>query len=328
MPQDNFRAAVVDIGSNTIKMTVYDYNRRTKQLSERRRRTVNAGLIAYVRQGLLTEAGIRILVDAIRELKAVANADRCNRIYPFATAGLRAAANARAVIEIVRRETGLSIDLISGDSEARLTFESLLPTLDGEITQGLVVDMGGGSTELVGFADREARRNISLRLGALVIYTKLVSNILPTPKEAAKIRSYVNAKLSGHPWTREFGSVLYINGGTGRTLARLHALQRGGESELPYAISRADMEELLKQITSMDKDVKQLLVKEVSSRIHTFPAGLAALLGIMDYTGADRVVITTASIREGYLFRRLSREDAKEAERAEEASSALRHRGE
>ncbi|MBQ8287593.1 MAG: hypothetical protein IJX76_02335 [Clostridia bacterium] len=314
MAQDTFRAAVVDIGSNTIKMTIYDYNRRTRQLFERRRRTVNAGLIAYVRQGLLTEAGIRILVDAVRELKAVANADRCNRVYPFATAGLRAAANARAVIEIVRRETGLSIDLISGDSEARLTFESLLPSLDPAVTSGLVIDMGGGSTELVGFAHRRAQKNVSLRLGALVIYNKFVTNILPTPREASKIRSYVCAKLASHPWAHEYGTVLYINGGTGRTLARLHALQRGGESVLPYTIPYQDMEDLMNQITSMDKDVKQLLVKEVSSRIHTFPAGLAALLGIMDYTGADRVVITTASIREGYLHRRLNREDVRDPE--------------
>lgn len=316
MAQDIFRAAVVDIGSNTIKMTIYDYNRRTRQLSERRRRTVNAGLIAYVQQGLLTEAGIRILVDAVRELKSVAAADHCNRVYPFATAGLRAAANARAVIEIVRRETGLSIDLISGDSEARLTFESLLPSLSPSVDSGLVIDMGGGSTEFVGFSDRRAQRNVSLRLGALVIYNKFVTNILPTPREANKIRSYVCAKLANHAWTHEFGSVLYINGGTGRTLARLHALQRGSESVLPYAIPLKDMETLMDQITSMDKDVKQLLVKEVSSRIHTFPAGLAALLGIMDYTGADRVVITTASIREGYLQRRLNREDSRgEADR-------------
>ncbi len=314
MTQEVLRAAVVDIGSNTIKMTVYDYNRRTKQLTERRRRTVNAGLIAYVQQGLLTEAGIRILVDAVRELKSVANADHCNRIYPFATAGLRAAANARAVIEIVRRETGLSIDLISGDSEARLTFDSLLPSLDPQVTTGLVIDMGGGSTELVGFDRRYAQKNVSLRLGALVIYNKFVSNILPTPKEAQKIRAYVVAKLSGHPWTHDYGSTLYINGGTGRTLARLHALQRGGESELPYTIPRADMEDLLAQITAMDKGIKQLLVKEVSSRIHTFPAGLAGLLGIMDYTGADQVVITTASIREGYLLRRLNREERRREE--------------
>ena len=319
MAQDIFRAAVMDIGSNTIKMTIYDFNRRTQQLSEHRRRTVNAGLIAYVRQGLLTEAGIRILVDAVRELKAVANADRCNRIYPFATAGLRAAANARAVIEIVRRETGLSIDLISGDSEARLTFDSLLPSLNPAITSGIVVDMGGGSTELVGFAHRRAQKNVSLRLGALVIYNKFVSNILPTPREANKIRSYVCAKLANHPWTHEYGSVLYINGGTGRTLARIHALERGGESELPYTISYEDMVDLLNRITAMDKEVKQLLVKEVSSRIHTFPAGLAALLGIMDYTGADRVVITTASIREGYLHRRLNREDSRVADGTEGA---------
>jgi exopolyphosphatase/pppGpp-phosphohydrolase len=55
-------------------------------------------------------------------------------------------------------------------------------------------------------------------------------------------------------------------------------------------------------------------VKEVSTRIHTFPAGLAGILGIMDYTGTDQVVITTASIREGYLLRRLNREENRRAE--------------
>lgn len=313
MTQDTIRAAVVDIGSNTIKMTIYDYNRTNGQLFERKRRTVNAGLIAYVQQGLLTEEGIRILVGAVRELQSVAAADHCTKIYPFATAGLRAAANAKAAIEIVRHETGLLIDLISGDSEARISFDSLLPTLDGNIQNGLVIDMGGGSTEFVGFARRKAQKNISLRLGALILYNKFVTNILPTPREANKIRAHIAAKLAHHPWTHEYGTTLYVNGGTGRTLARLHALRKGMESELPYTISYEDMETLLDQITSMDRDIKQLLVKEVSTRIHTFPAGLAALLGIMDYVGADKVVITTASIREGYLLRRLAREESRQA---------------
>lgn len=314
MAQELLRAAVMDIGSNTIKMTIYDYNRQTQQLFERRRRTVNAGLIAYVHQGLLTEEGIRVLVNAVRELQSVAAADRCTRIYPFATAGLRAASNAKAAIEIVRVETGLYIDLISGDNEARLSFDSLLPTLDPTVQSGLLIDMGGGSTEFVGFARRRAQKNVSLRLGALVLYNKFVTNILPTPREANKIRTHVTFKLSHYPWTHEYGSVLYINGGTGRTLARLHALRQGKESELPYTIPYEDMEQILSEITSMNREMKQLLVKEVASRIHTFPAGLAALLGIMDYTGADRVVITTASIREGYLLRRLTREENRRSE--------------
>ena len=269
MTQDTIRAAVVDIGSNTIKMTIYDYNRRNGQLYERKRRTVNAGLIAYVQQGLLTEEGIRVLVGAVRELQTIAIADHCTKIYPFATAGLRAAANAKAAIEIVRHETGLYIDLISGDNEARISFDSLLPTLDPSVQSGLVIDMGGGSTEFVGFARRKAQKNVSLRLGALVLYTKFVTNILPTPREANKIRAYVAAKLAHHTWTHEYGNTLYVNGGTGRTLARLHALERGMESELPYTISYEDMEAILARITSMDKDMKQLLVKLVRLMAYT-----------------------------------------------------------
>ena len=142
-------------------------------------------------------------------------------------------------------------------------------------------------------------------------YAAIICGAIPAEntREANKIRAYVAAKLAHHPWTHEFGTTLYVNGGTGRTLARLHALERGTESELPYTISYEDMEDILSRITAMDKDIKQLLVKEVSTRVHTFPAGLAALLGIMDYVGADEVVITTASIREGYLLRRLAREE-------------------
>lgn len=303
MNHPSLRCAVIDIGSNTIKMTTYDYD--GSRLNERKRKTVNAGLIAYVQGGKLTDEGIRILTSAVQELHAFAKADRCTKIYPFATACLRAASNSAEAIEAVRAVTGLSIDLISGDREARLSFEALLPSLDNQIQTGIAIDMGGGSTEMVGFAGRRAKRNVSLRLGALVLYTKFVSNILPTPREAMKIRAYVVSKLIRQPWLSEYGSVIYINGGTGRTLARLHAAFYGQNSTLPYKVSYADMKHMLELITSMDRSFKQLLLKEVPTRIHTFPAGLCALLAIMDIAGATDLVVTTASIREGYLLSKL-----------------------
>ncbi len=300
------RCAVIDIGSNTIKMTTYDYN--GSRLTERKRKTVNAGLIAYVQNGKLTDEGVRILIAAVRDLQSFAKADRCTQIYPFATAGLRAATNSADAIEAVKNATGLMIDLISGDREAKLSFEALLPSLDKHIQSGIAIDMGGGSTELVGFSNRRAQRNVSLRLGALVLYTKFVFNILPTPREAKRIRAYVSAKLIKQPWLSGYGSTLYINGGTGRTLARLHANLYGQNSTLPYRVPYGDMEEILALITSMDRSFKQLLIKEVPTRIHTFPAGLCALLAIMDRSGAAELVVTTASIREGYLISRLNEE--------------------
>lgn len=303
MNHATLRCAVIDIGSNTIKMTTYDYG--GGKLHERKRKTVNAGLIAYVQGGVLTDEGIRILTSAVSELNAFAKADRCTKIYPFATAGLRAASNSAEAIEAVKARTGLVIDLISGDREARLSFEALLPSLDKQVQSGIAIDMGGGSTEMVGFADRRAKRNVSLRLGALVLYTKFVSNILPTPREALKIRGYVASKLIRQPWLSEYGSTIYINGGTGRTLARLHAELHNKDSSLPYRVSYADMAHMLDLITSMDRSFKQLLIKEVPTRIHTFPAGLCALLTIMEIAGATELVVTTASIREGYLLSRL-----------------------
>lgn len=305
MKQPSLRCAVIDIGSNTIKMTTYDYD--GAKLSERKRKTVNAGLIAYVQGGVLTDEGIRILTSAVKELHTFAKADRCTKIFPFATAGLRAASNSADAIKAVKEATGLSIDLISGDREARLSFEALLPSLDKQVQSGIAIDMGGGSTELVGFSGRRAKRNVSLRLGALVLYTKFVSNILPTPREAMKLRAYVVSKLIRQPWLSEYGSTIYINGGTGRTLARLHAALYGQDSTLPYRVSVDDMKRMLDLITSMDRSFKQLLIKEVPTRIHTFPAGLCALLAIMDIAGATELVVTTASIREGYLLSRLER---------------------
>lgn len=304
-PSPSLRCAVIDIGSNTIKMTTYDYG--GGQLAERKRKTVNAGLIAYVQGGRLTDEGIRILTSAVKELYAFAKADRCTKIYPFATAGLRAASNSSNAIDAVFDATGLVIDLISGDREAKLSFEAILPSLDRQVQSGIAIDMGGGSTELVGFASRKAKQNVSLRLGALVLYNKFVTNILPTPREAKLIRTYVLSKLAKHAWLADYGSTIYINGGTGRTLARLHAGLYGHESDLPYRISYTDMKSMLELITSMDRSFKQLILKEVPTRVHTFPAGLCALLAIMERAGATDLVVTTASIREGYLLSRLNK---------------------
>ena len=140
--------SVIDIGSNTIRLAVYrvDGEGITPILNNK----YTAGLAAYVgKDGSMAPEGIERLVDVMGKFRAALDLLPDCRCFPFATASLRNITNRDEVVERVREATGFEIRVLSGYEEAMLDYRGAVRSLPGE--QGLLVDVGGGSTELVFF---------------------------------------------------------------------------------------------------------------------------------------------------------------------------------
>ena len=149
---------VIDVGSNTIRLVIYELkeNRIESLFSNKN----TAGLIGYVNDGELSRKGIRKACDVLNSLQKVAAHAQVEKLYVFATASLRNIANTKEAVEEIEKETGLDIDVISGHDEAVLDFEGAAHAQ--KLKDGVMVDIGGGSTEVVAFADGKITDAVSL----------------------------------------------------------------------------------------------------------------------------------------------------------------------
>lgn len=303
------RYAVVDLGSNTLRMAIYEQETRGFRhiLSEKE----VVGLIGYTQGGVLSEEGICRIVSTMQSFRETADAVGTDHFGCFATAGLRAVKNADEVCSRARYEAGVDIRIISGEEEARLDF--LGAFRPAGVTKGLVTDMGGGSTEIVRFKKDSIENSISLNFGSLNLYKRFVRRIVPTRGERRDIRDFVKKEISLVDWLPDSGTHICLIGGTARAIVRLHRelYLRGQEPLQGYSFPAGDIREIYHKIIDLGDEGIRFVVRETPERIHTILPGLIAFSQLVKTAGCETVSLSRSGVREGFLteFVRNIRED-------------------
>ena len=153
--------AMIDVGSNTIRMAIYEIDGDRVEMLMKRKNSV--GLASYVRDGYMTRAGIDKVVEVISDYRFFLDEMGINRVTAFTTAALRNSINGYDAVEEISYRTGANIHLMSGDDEA--TFDFIGATHDLPDDSGLLIDIGGGSTEIVYFSKGAIKVKVSLPIG-------------------------------------------------------------------------------------------------------------------------------------------------------------------
>jgi exopolyphosphatase/guanosine-5'-triphosphate,3'-diphosphate pyrophosphatase len=317
------KAAALDIGSNTVKITLFD-RKKSGELVVIGKKKIAVGLIGYLQDGKISQEGIEALLSAILDLSAFSKKHKCTKIFPFATAALRVAENRDLIQEKILQETALKVDLLDGLCEAALTYESLQFSLGKSLsTDGIVLDMGGGSTELTLFHGSQIVSSVSLPFGALNLWQKFVANILPVQGEAIQIAAFVQKTLleSSFPIHKAKGN-LYVNGGSGCALIHFitaldNPLLNQSDPQLPQTISIKRLKLVIADLLALKDTTKRTLIREVPDRVHTLPTAAIGLCTLAETLGYDQIQITDAGIRDAYLRRILSRKKGKKGEKEE-----------
>ena len=180
--------AVVDLGSNTIRLSVYDTRPGgTFELlfSEKEM----AGLAGCVEDGVLSQAGIHRACQALTHFQRLARLVGLERVHVFATASLRNIRNTEEALAVIRKACGLEVDVVPGDMEAELGYYGALRTLD--LRDGAMFDIGGGSTELVEVRQGQILRAQSLPVGSLNLFSRYVRRVWPRREEIEQLERAV-----------------------------------------------------------------------------------------------------------------------------------------
>ncbi len=208
--------AVVDIGSNSVRLVVYDGLRRapTPVFNEKMLCGLGRGVATT---GKLNAEGMERALAALKRFRALTRQIGVRETYAVATAAAREAKNGEAFVSRAGRALGIDIDVLSGKEEARLAAMGVMAGISG--ADGLVGDLGGGSLELIDVNGGQIRDGATLPLGPLRLMDMSGGSI-------GKARQIIGEYLDALPLVAASkGRTLYAVGGTWRNLARIHMAQ-------------------------------------------------------------------------------------------------------
>ena len=295
--------AIIDIGSNTIRMAVYQIEGRQFSLLMKRKHTV--GLAGYLENGRLVRAGIEKTVKILRGFTSFIDTFRIPHVHAFATAALRSAVNSRAAVGEIARRTGVQVRIISGDEEAMYDFIGATQNITH--ADGIMIDIGGGSTEIVSFAGRAMQGRWSLPLGSLAMSKEYATGLLPVPAECAAIKDAVTGILAKTPAVRDLRARHMVGmGGVLSSASRMHALLHPEE---PLRLLPADA---LPQMIAMFGSGRPLteadtavLLRAAPDRLHNIVPGMIIASVLAETFAAADIRYSDSGVREGYIWKEI-----------------------
>jgi exopolyphosphatase/guanosine-5'-triphosphate,3'-diphosphate pyrophosphatase len=294
--------AVIDIGSNSVRLVIYEALTRapTPIFNEK----MLAGLGREVQTtGLLAQEAIETALEALRRFRALCDILHVRRIWAIATAACRDARNGSAFIQQAERICRTPIKVLSGKREANLTALGVVSGMHNP--DGIVGDLGGGSLELVDVHGARVRSGLTLPLGGLALQDIAGKSIKRAEKFVADTFEGLDMLGEGE------GRTFYAVGGTWRALARLHMWQTGYPFHVMhnYRISAREALEFSRLVHRVDT--------ETLSKIEVVPAARRPLLvyaalvmeNLVSAIRPKQVIISVLGVREGLLYSLLKQKE-------------------
>lgn len=292
--------AIIDLGSNTIRLCVYEYTERNISTIMKQKEMV--GLVSYVSKGILSQEGIEkacgVLVDFVELAKKLVDE---SDIHIFATASLRNINNRDMAVEQIHKKTGMLPDVLTGEEEA--LFDFVGASHQSRCKDGVLIDIGGGSTEFVLFHDYQPIELRSRPIGCLNLYQSYVKNFHPNRRESKKIRKEVKRQLEAADLKTTCPVMIGV-GGTARAVNKLaRALfQLPVEKEV---LDVKDIENVYAYFKKPDKLLFDTIYKTIPERALTIMPGLILLRQAIKFFGCKTIYVNNYGVREGYLLERI-----------------------
>lgn len=289
--------AVIDLGSNSVRMSI---NRlcgdKSWRVEKKLRETVRLSE-GMARDNYLKEEAMERVIDALERFCKIAAEYKCVSIAAIATAAVRNAANRDLFLARVKERTNISLEVISGEEEAFYSYLAVRETIG--ITDGVIFDTGGGSTEITLVKGGEIEERISLPLGAVVLTERMAHST------QTQLYRYVSSYIGAISWLDKCQSLpFYAIGGSARTLAMIYKKKLLTNEELdglkiPYSSVCKVYQGIFNTPPEKRRDIKGMDI----SRADIILAGLTPAKVLMDMTGSEKLITCASGVKEGVFFR-------------------------
>ena len=295
------KCGIVDVGSNTIRLSIYHWEGRNFKLLMNKKEM--AGLAGYIKNGVLSDSGILVACRVLAGFKALLRNFDIDQIHVFGTASLRNIVNTEEALETIQAVTDLGVEVLTGAEEAAFSFQGA--TVGGGAPgDGRLADIGGGPPQQGSFQNRALTPPCSLPIGLLSLFAKHVSGLFPTKEERKAIRAHVEGELEKARTAGLHCSHLTGVGGTIRAAAKLCNDLSGADPD-NRVIPVGEIKALYKDLKKGDQDTLRQILRSVPDRVHTILPGLAILTAVLRAYEVETVSVSTCGVREGYLLNRV-----------------------
>jgi exopolyphosphatase / guanosine-5'-triphosphate,3'-diphosphate pyrophosphatase len=302
------RLGVLDVGSNTVHLLVVDAHPGAHPWPAYSEKAELRLAEKIGPDGKLTQSGADSLVEVVAKAKESAERHGTEDLLAFATSAVRDALNSAAVLDRVRTETGIDPEVLSGETEAIMTFLAVRRWYGWSAGRLLVLDIGGGSLEIAAGIDEEPDTAISLQLGAGRLTRDWFKADPPPARQVERLRDYVRntidiaaPKVVSAGWDRPIATSK-----TFRTLARLTgAAPSSAGPRATRRLTRTGLHQLIGFISRMPSAALAEMDGVSPKRAHQVLAGAIVAQETMRRLSIDSVEICPWALREGVILRRL-----------------------
>ncbi len=308
--QDRILAAI-DIGTNSIHMVVVrvDPVLPTFTIIAKEKDTVRLG-DRDPRTGDLTPEAMERAIKALQRCQKLAKSFNAEQIVAVATSATREAPNGRDFIKRIDSELGLFVNLISGQEEARRIYLGVLSGMEFNNHPHIIIDIGGGSTELILGDSHEPHTLSSTKVGAVRLTAEFITTDPISSSEFQYLQAYIRGMLERpvdevrvHLQPGEQPRLVGTSG-TIEALAIIHAREKLGMVPNPlngYQLSRKDIKEIIKRLAAMNYAERAAIPGMSDRRSEIIVAGALILLEAMTLLGIESLMIGERALREGVI---------------------------
>ncbi|WP_055689174.1 Ppx/GppA phosphatase family protein [Streptomyces prasinus] len=303
------RLGVLDVGSNTVHLLVVDAHPGACPLPAHSHKAELRLAELLDADGAIGPRGTDRVVQVVREALRAAEDKGVEELLPFATSAVRDARNSGEVLERVRAETGVELQVLPGAEEARLTFLAARRWFGWSAGKLLVVDIGGGSLEIAFGIDEEPDAAVSLPLGAGRLTGTRLPGDPPAPDDVRALRRHVRAEIGRT--VGEFSRLgppdrVVATSKTFKQLARIAGAARSTEGPyVPRELKYQSLEGWVSRLSAMTTAERAALPGVSESRAGQLVAGALVAEAVMDLFGVECLEICPWALREGVILRRL-----------------------
>jgi exopolyphosphatase/guanosine-5'-triphosphate,3'-diphosphate pyrophosphatase len=293
------RVGVIDIGSNSVRLVVYDGMSRAPLSIFNERALCGLGR-KLGETGRLDRQGVKMALENIARFVLAAEAMHVDRLDVVATEAVRAAEDGPAFVAQLERRFKINVEVLAGKLEGKLSAYGVVSGIPE--ARGMMGDLGGGSLEVVTIADGESGHCASLPIGPLRLLNVWDKN----PKKARK--TIDDAFDSLHWLSSVRGQTFYPVGGAWRALANIHMQQTNYALHVihDYTMSVREAKELLGVIMHLSPSSLARIERVPKKRLDTLPLAAVALDRLIDIMKPDRLVFSAQGLREGLLYSKLT----------------------
>ncbi|KGX90682.1 exopolyphosphatase [Pontibacillus halophilus JSM 076056 = DSM 19796] len=299
--------AIIDIGSNTVRLVIY-----AKDQGGHFKEADNVKAVARLRNYLnedhvLEEEGIKILLKTLKSFKEVTDTYNLQQLLCVATATVRQAENQEEILHRVEGEIGFSLRVLSEQEEAYYGYLAVVNSTSVE--EGVTVDIGGGSTEVTYYENRQIKHSHSFPFGALSLKSMFVKNDMPTEQEMDKLKRYLTDQFLSLPWIKNKKVPLIGIGGSARNLVQVdQALKSYPLSGVhQYKMQDNDIGFIKNYLLTLNFKKLQKVEGLSKDRADIILPAIQVFQTLYDVSQASSFVLSRKGLRDGVFYEELLR---------------------